>query len=159
MDHQAITVDEFARAMEITKQAALSHADELKRQGAYLNQDGTLLLPYGTRKHFNLGRTKLGEPGKRYYTILKATSAKCYVDAHVINVLPEEFDAMIRALVAADLLIPSGVANEHGANGYICSPKAEFFLEDRAHKATKEILEVIGAVVSAGGLATQVVAL
>lgn len=159
MTQQPITVEAFASAFGLSKQAVMRHADELKRQGAHLDKDGELLLPYGSRPHYNLGSTKLDEDGKRYYAILKATDKKCYVDAHVINVLPEEFDAMIQALVEAGLLVSSGIANEHGANGYVCTPKAASLLEERAQKATKAILEALGTVASLGGLAAQLATL
>lgn len=159
MSQQPITVEAFASACGLTTPAVLSHADELKRQGAWLDESGALLLPYGSRRHYNLGSTKLDGDGKRYYTILKATSMKCYVDAQVIDVLPEEFDAMIRALVDAGLLVSSGVANDHGANGYVCTPGATALLEEKAQKAAKRLMEILGTAATLGSLAAQVATL
>lgn len=155
MSHQAITVESFASSFGLSEEAVLNHADELKRQGAFLDDNGTLLLPYGSRRHFNLGSMKLDSDGKRYYAILKATDKKCYVDAQVINVLPEEFDAMIQVLVKAGLLMSSGVTNDHGANGYVCTLEAAKLLQERSQKAIKGILQALDVIVSVGTLAAK----
>lgn len=140
---RTITIEEFAKMAGVSSDSAKARFGDLRRQGAHINENGTIVLPYGARYPYNAGRTKYDSAGKRYYTILKATSKFQYIDAETINVYPEDFSAMLHALVDADMLVPNGIDNPHGANGYVCSLAVDDLLKKRARAAAKLIEETI----------------
>lgn len=151
--HAPLTIQELSRQTDMAVSTIRSHMDVFQRQGAY-EEAGHWLFPYGTRYPFFPRKSELREIEKIYRVILNATNKKLYVDHVTLGLLPEEFDALIGALVKEGYLTPTGVANPYGANAYLCTPEAGKLLRqsrENVLRALAQFAQIAGVVISAHG--------
>ena len=142
MPDKKITIEEFVAISGVKKTTIRKNSSKIPGL-RYINGEYEIIK--GTRYPGDFHRYKLKNSGERRYVLLKAISEYKYIDHIKLRLYKEQFDALLRELLDAELICENHLFNHFGANAYDCTPHGDEILKQEKAAAIQSITNCVAS--------------
>ena len=138
-----MTIDELAAISCVSVNTIVKNI--MIVNGVSQKEDGTLLIPDGSRYPYDAHRYKFDNIGKRRLALLDATYRFRYIDHEILKMTQESFNTMLEELLRAGYLQKNHGPNTYGANQYDTTMEYELLHNQSKSSWIKSIADKIGS--------------
>lgn len=143
MKEDKISIDEFLTIAGVKLSTVKRKSKEIP---GLIYENGEFDILKGTRYPGDFHRYKLRNSAERRYVLLKAISEYKYIDHSKLRVYQEQFESLLKELLAAGLIVENGLPNHFGANAYDCTKKGDEILKmDKKTERIRQISELVSS--------------